>query len=160
LLQVLPVVLITLGILGCGFLGFEAGLRHARAHVTNKYVDHILSRNPPVQECDFRVGGKYEPTTLFMAITGAFLAWTGNTLGLHMLYKGRHGKRGTIDPKYQRIRHLSSALRCKRRIQHLPSSAQKTQPTSSTKTIVALSLSCACNRLRARWVGRTRFVGR
>ena len=108
-----PIVLIAFGILGCSFLGFVAGLGGI---VTSEYVDYSLSGNPLVREYDFRVGGKYEPITLFMLITGSFLAWTGNTMGLHMLYKGRRDKDHNKKPGVPEIVPSLACPRCKRRI--------------------------------------------
>jgi hypothetical protein len=111
--QVPPIALIAFGILGCSFLGFVVGLGGV---VTKEYVDSSLSGNPLVREYDFRVGGKYEPITLFMLITGSFLAWTGNTMGLHMLYKGRRDKDHNKGPKVPEIVPSLVCPRCKRRI--------------------------------------------
>jgi hypothetical protein len=107
-----PIVLIAFGILGCSFLGFVAGLGGV---VTSEYVDYSLSGNPLVREYDFRVGGKYEPITLFMLLTGSFLAWTGNTMGLHMLYKGRNDKDDNKSKVPETVPSLICPL-CKRRI--------------------------------------------
>ena len=84
-----PVVLIALGILGCSLIGFVAGLGGV---VTNEYVDYNLLGNPLVLEYDFRVGGKYGSITLSLLIAGSILAFAGNTIGLHMVYKGQHDK--------------------------------------------------------------------
>ena len=111
--QVPPIVLIAFGILGCSLLGFVAGLGGV---VTNEYVDYSLSGNPLVREYDFRVGGKYESVTMFMLIAGSFLAWTGNTMGLHMLYKGRRDKDNNKRPKMPEIVPSLVCPRCKRRI--------------------------------------------
>ena len=108
-----PVVLIAFGILGCCFLGFVAGLGGL---VTNEYVDYSLSGNPLVREYDFRVGGKYEPITLFMLITGSFLAWTGNAIGLHMLYKGQHDKDHSEKPMVSETGRSLICPGCKRKI--------------------------------------------
>ena len=107
-----PILLIAFGIIGCSFIGFVAGLGGV---VTSEYVDYSLPGSPLVREYDFRVGGKYEPITLFMLITGSFFAWTGNTMGLHMLYKGRHDR----DHNKSRVPEIVPSLicpRCKRRI--------------------------------------------
>lgn len=111
--SVSPIVLIAFGIIGCSFLGFVAGLGGV---VTNEHVDYSQSGDPLVLEYDFRVGGKHGSITLSLLIAGSILAFTGNTMGLHMFYKGQHDKNHNKKPRVPEIVPTLMCPRCKRMI--------------------------------------------
>ena len=111
--SVSPIVLIAFGVIGCSIIGIVSGLSGI---VTNEYVDYSLSGDPLVREYDFRVGGKYGSITLSMLVAGSILGFTGNAMGLHMIYKNKNDESDNKKPRIPDVVPTLMCPRCKRMI--------------------------------------------